>query len=109
MIDYHFDWSVIWRNWDRFAAALGLGLGLAIASLAIGTVIGLFCAMGRVYGPRWVSWPVWAYVEVIRNTPLLLLVFFSVPSSPYLSLLSSPPSSLLCSCVTARSLHGQQD
>nr|WP_145137314.1 amino acid ABC transporter permease [Roseomonas gilardii] len=76
MIDYHFDWSVIWRNWDRFAASLGLGLGLALASLAIGTAIGLFCAMGRVYGPRWINWPVWAYVEIIRNTPLLLLVFF---------------------------------
>jgi polar amino acid transport system permease protein len=29
-----------------------------------------------VYGPRWMSWPVWLYVEFIRNVPLLLLVFF---------------------------------
>jgi polar amino acid transport system permease protein len=76
MIQYYFDWSVIWRNWDRFMAALGLGLTLAVISLAAGTVIGLACAMARVYGPRWLSWPVWLYVEFIRNVPLLLLIFF---------------------------------
>jgi polar amino acid transport system permease protein len=76
MIQYYFDWSVIWRSWDKFMAALGLGLTLAVISLAAGTVIGLACAMARVYGPRWLSWPVWLYVEFIRNVPLLLLVFF---------------------------------
>ncbi|WP_194443486.1 amino acid ABC transporter permease [Pseudoroseomonas aerophila] len=76
MIQYYFDWSVIWRSWDKFMAALGLGLTLAVISLAAGTVIGLACAMARVYGPRWLSWPVWLYVEFIRNVPLLLLIFF---------------------------------
>jgi polar amino acid transport system permease protein len=76
MIQYYFDWSVIWRSWDKFAAALGLGLGLAVISLLAGSILGLACAMARVYGPRWLSWPVWLYVEFIRNTPLLLLVFF---------------------------------
>ncbi|MBO1076339.1 amino acid ABC transporter permease [Roseomonas marmotae] len=75
-MQYYFDWSVIWRNWDRFMSALGLGLTLAVISLFIGSVIGLACAMARVHGPRWLSWPVWLYVEFIRNTPLLLLVFF---------------------------------
>lgn len=76
MIQYYFDWSVIWRNWDRFMSALGLGLTLAVISLFIGSIIGIACAMARVYGPRWLSWPVWLYVEFIRNTPLLLLIFF---------------------------------
>jgi len=76
MIQYYFDWSVIWRSWDKFAAALGLGLGLAVISLLAGSILGLACAMARVYGPRWLSWPVWLYVEFIRNAPLLLLVFF---------------------------------
>jgi polar amino acid transport system permease protein len=76
MIQYYFDWSVIWRNWDKFASALGLGLSLALVSLLAGSILGLACAMARVYGPRWLSWPVWLYVEFIRNTPLLLLIFF---------------------------------
>jgi polar amino acid transport system permease protein len=76
MIDYHFDWTVITRNADKFLEALALGLGLAVVSLLIGCVIGLAAAYARVSGRRWLSTPVWAYVELIRCTPLLLLVFF---------------------------------
>ncbi len=76
MIDYHFDWSVITRNWDKFTDALLLGLGLAVVSLAIGSVIGLLAAYARLSPRKWLSYLVWAYVEFIRCTPLLLLIFF---------------------------------
>ncbi|MBI0434044.1 MULTISPECIES: amino acid ABC transporter permease [Acetobacterales] len=76
MIDYHFDWSVIARNWDSLLGALLLGLELAVISLAIGCVIGLAAAYARLSGRRWLAAPVWAYVEFIRCTPLLLLIFF---------------------------------
>ncbi|MBK8085737.1 MAG: amino acid ABC transporter permease [Devosia sp.] len=55
---------------------------LAVLSIVFGTLIGTLCAVGRSFGPRWVSWPVAAYVELIRNTPLLIqlyFVFFSLP------------------------------
>jgi polar amino acid transport system permease protein len=76
MINYHFDWSVIGRSMDRFLGALGLGLGLAVVSLLIGSLLGLAVAYARVSGRRWLSGPAWFYVEVIRCTPLLLLIFF---------------------------------
>ncbi|WP_038366501.1 amino acid ABC transporter permease [Bosea sp. UNC402CLCol] len=75
-MDYHFDWSVITRNWDKFTDALLLGLGLAVVSLAIGSVIGLLAAYARLSPRKWLSYLVWAYVEFIRCTPLLLLIFF---------------------------------
>ena len=76
MIDYHFDWPVIARNWDKLVDALVLGLWLAVISLAIGCVIGIVTAYARLSGKKWLSVPVWAYVEFIRCTPLLLLIFF---------------------------------
>lgn len=76
MIDYHFDWSVIARNWDKLTDALLLGLWLAVISLAIGCIIGIVTAYARLSGKKWLSGPVWAYVEFIRCTPLLLLIFF---------------------------------
>ena len=76
MIDYHFDWPVIARNWDKLIDALVLGLWLAVISLAIGCVIGIVTAYARLSGKKWLSVPVWAYVEFIRCTPLLLLIFF---------------------------------
>lgn len=76
MIDYNFDWTVITRNADKFLEAIALGLGLAVVSLLIGCIIGLAAAYARVSGKWWLATPVWAYVELIRCTPLLLLVFF---------------------------------
>lgn len=76
MIDYHFDWSVIARNSGKLFDALMLGLTLAIISLAIGCVLGLLAAYARVSGKWWLSRPAWLYVEFIRCTPLLLLIFF---------------------------------
>lgn len=76
MIQYNFDWSVIARNADKMIDGLLLGLYLAIVSLLIGCLIGLVTAYARLSGKRWLSGPVWAYVEFIRCTPLLLLIFF---------------------------------
>ena len=76
MIAYNFNWDVIWRNWDAFLGALALGLGLAIVSLLIGTIVGLALAYARLSPHWWLAKPAWVYVEFIRNTPLLLLIFF---------------------------------
>lgn len=76
MIEYNFNFDVIWRNADAFGWALLLGLGLAVASLAIGTGIGLACAYVRTGRQGLLARAVWAYVEFVRNTPLLLLIFF---------------------------------
>ncbi|MCP5152837.1 MAG: amino acid ABC transporter permease [Ectothiorhodospiraceae bacterium] len=75
-MDYQFNFDVIWRNWDNFLGALGMGLGLAAASLTLGAILGLGLAAARISGKRWLDRPVWLYVELVRNTPLLLLIFF---------------------------------
>ncbi len=57
---------------------------MAIFGLAIGTVIGLLMAFIRSYGPAPIRFLVTAYVEIIRNVPLLLLVFlfyFGLPQA----------------------------
>jgi len=75
-LNYVFDWSVIWRNADRFAAGLGLSLGMAAAALIGGSILGLFVAYARLSRSRLISLPAASYVEFMRNTPLLLLVVF---------------------------------
>lgn len=75
-MNYVFDWSVIWRNADRFAAGLGLSLGMAAAALIGGSILGLFVAYARLSRSRLISLPAASYVEFMRNTPLLLLVVF---------------------------------
>jgi len=69
----HLD-KLLWGLWQT--------IQLATWSIVIGTIIGTAGAVGRSFGPRWVSWPIAAYVELIRNTPLLIqlyFVFFTLP------------------------------
>lgn len=86
MLDYHFNWAVIWRNWDNFLQALLLGLGMAVLSLVIGCVIGLGLAYARTSNSKWLQRSSWAYVELIRNTPLLLLIFMCYFGLPELGI-----------------------
>lgn len=73
---YHFNWRPVFKNFDLLWKGLLLGLQIAVFSLAIGTVLGLIGAFARVYGPRPVRTLVTAYVEFVRNIPLLLIIYF---------------------------------
>ena len=67
---------------DSLLWGLTQTLKFAVLSVVFGTIIGTLGAVGRSFGPRWLSVPIGAYVELIRNTPLLIqlyIVFFSLP------------------------------
>lgn len=86
-------------NWDWDAVADFMphfwdGLLLTLQALAWGTLLAF--SLGLVWaialrGPRWVAWPVVGITEFIRNTPLLIqlfFIFFVVPEwGPTLSVL----------------------
>jgi polar amino acid transport system permease protein len=76
VIDYNFNFDPVWRDFDLLLEGLLLGLRLAFVALLIGTVIGLLCGYARVSRHAWLRAIVWLYVEIIRNTPILLLIFF---------------------------------
>ena len=74
-MDYHFNFHLIWKHFDRLAWGLVLSLELAVVAIAIGLVIGLALALAHVAGGRVVRLAIGAYVEFIRNVPLILLVY----------------------------------
>jgi polar amino acid transport system substrate-binding protein len=55
--------------------AAGTTVVLAVLSMPLAILIGLLVAVGRLYGPRWLDWPLAAYVELLRGTPILLQLF----------------------------------
>jgi polar amino acid transport system permease protein len=80
---YHFNFGLIWRYFDKLSWGLLLSLELAVASIAIGVVIGLALALVYDRGGRITRALVGMYVEFIRNVPLLLLVylvFYGIPT-----------------------------
>lgn len=80
---YTFDFSSLLPFWRQFLNGLELTLVLSALSTALGFSLGVLCAVGRVSGGSAIKRIVGAYVEAIRNTPLLVqmfLVFFGIAS-----------------------------
>jgi His/Glu/Gln/Arg/opine family amino acid ABC transporter permease subunit len=65
-----------------FLQGLGNTVLLCVCGLGLGLVIALFVGLARASHFRWLSWPAAFYVEVIRDSPLLMqlyLIFFALP------------------------------
>jgi polar amino acid transport system permease protein len=80
---YDLNFNLIWRHFDKLWGGLLLSIELAVISIAIGIVIGLVLAVWYVSAGRLVRTMIAAYVEFIRNVPLILLVylvFYGVPT-----------------------------
>jgi polar amino acid transport system permease protein len=72
---YKFDFSFLAERWPAFLEGAWLTIQLTVVAIVLGFVVGTVCAVLRVYGPVWVRRLVGAYVEAIRNTPLLVQIF----------------------------------
>ncbi len=82
-MNYTFQFRDVFAAWEFIAEGLQTTLYLSVLTMILGLVIGIGCAAARVYGPAPVRAVVATYVEVIRNTPLLVqlfIVFFGLPS-----------------------------
>jgi polar amino acid transport system permease protein len=72
---YHFDFAALLPYWRDFAWGVLLTLQLTVLSTVLGFVLGTLCAVGRTDGTRLIKSCVASYVEIIRNTPLLVQIF----------------------------------
>jgi polar amino acid transport system permease protein len=75
-LPYHLNFGFVWQHFDRLLSGLALSLWMAALAIAIGVAIGLSLAVAHVSGGKWTRAAISAYVEVFRNVPLLLLVYF---------------------------------
>jgi polar amino acid transport system permease protein len=60
-----------------------LTLEITITCIAVGIGFGIFLALGRVYGGRFISVPCSIYIQIFRGTPLLvqlLMVYNGLPN-----------------------------
>ncbi|MBM3628976.1 MAG: amino acid ABC transporter permease [Alphaproteobacteria bacterium] len=83
-MEYHLNFNFVWKYADKLWWGLALSVQLAFVSILIGCVIGLALALAHSGGNRWTRGAVAAYVEFVRNVPLLLLVylvFYGIPSA----------------------------
>jgi polar amino acid transport system permease protein len=74
--DSRFDWGFFFQLIPIFLKALWVTAQATIAGFVVAVVAGLFLAIGRRSTRRVVSWPIAAFIEFVRSTPLLIQLFF---------------------------------
>ncbi|REE90847.1 amino acid ABC transporter permease [Cupriavidus plantarum] len=80
---YQFDFGSILGYTDVLAKGVAVTAQLTLTGGVLGVAVAIFGAWARTEGPRWLRAVVGAYVEVIRNTPFLIqlfFIFFGLPS-----------------------------
>jgi polar amino acid transport system permease protein len=87
------NWGIVWKNFDYLLIGaypqgpLG-GLAMSIVMAVIGIFgafwIGLAVGLMRLSRRRWLSWPALVYIEIVRGTPLLMVIFWFYFFAPIL-------------------------
>jgi His/Glu/Gln/Arg/opine family amino acid ABC transporter permease subunit len=86
-----FDWSVVWQHRDALATGTATTFLLTVATMAIAVPCGMLVAVLRLYGLPPLRSIATAYVELFRNLPLILVVYWAFYVVPILTGLGLSP------------------
>jgi polar amino acid transport system permease protein len=93
------DFAAVLSQWPLLIKGVGWTLGLTAVSAVVGVLVGIACAWVRTEGPAWGRPVVAAYVELIRNTPFIVQLFFIFFGLPVLGLRLGPEWSSVIAMV----------
>ena len=72
---YSFDFAAPLEYWPDLLAGAWTTLTLSLSATFFGFLVGVFCALASTGRTKWLARVASAYIEIIRNTPLLVQVF----------------------------------
>jgi polar amino acid transport system permease protein len=79
-----FDFWAVLEQWPLLARGVAWTLGLTAVSAVLGVSLGIACAWARLEGASALRWVAGFYVELVRNTPFivqLFFIFFGLPAA----------------------------
>jgi polar amino acid transport system permease protein len=94
-VNYVFDFSVIWDAMPQLLWGCLGTLGLALAGMVLAIVIGLLGVVARDSHIKPLRVGVISFVELIRNTPFLVQLYFLFFALPGLGVMLSPTASAI--------------
>ncbi len=93
------DFAAVLVEWPLLLRGVAFTVGLTAVSAVLGLALGVACAWARTWGPRWLSAVAAVYVELIRNTPFIVQLFFVFFGLPSLGLKLSPEAASVIAMV----------
>ena len=84
-MEHNWDFSAIFDNWYLLTIGLKNTIILAAVCLSLGLFFGLFIGAARYSIKAIFNWPATAFVEVFRNTPVLVQIMWFYFAFPIIS------------------------
>jgi polar amino acid transport system permease protein len=98
-VNYTLQFADVLAAWPLLLRGTWITLELSLAATAMGLVVAIFCAWGKTSGPAPARWAINAYIELIRNTPFIVQLFFFFFALPAIGLRWSPYTAALTAMV----------
>jgi polar amino acid transport system permease protein len=83
-VSIQLDFLAVLSQWPLLIKGIAWTIALTAISALLGGIVGVLCAWARVSGAKPVAFLAAAYVELIRNTPFivqLFFIFFGLPAA----------------------------
>jgi polar amino acid transport system permease protein len=64
----------LWNTRGQLAEGVIVTVEVSFAAIAVGSIVGLLVGIGLAFGSRPLRWPLRAYVDIVRGTPVLVLI-----------------------------------
>lgn len=105
---YQFNFQPVFESLDLLANGAWLTVRLSLMAMILGLIVSVLGAVGKTSGIRPLRFPIDIYVEVIRNTPFLIQIFFIYFGLPAIGLSMSPDSAALLALVINVGAYGTE-
>lgn len=105
---YNFNFAPVFASMDKLLVGAWQTIELSCAAMVLGLIVSIVCAWGKTSGPNPVRLVIDVYIEVIRNTPFLVQIFFIFFGLPSAGLRLSPNSAALLALVVNFGAYGTE-
>lgn len=93
------DFPAVLAEWPMLLRGAGMTVLLTAFAAPLGLALGVACAWARSWGPAWLGAVAAGYVELIRNTPFIVQLFFLFFGLPSLGVRLSPETASVLAMV----------
>jgi His/Glu/Gln/Arg/opine family amino acid ABC transporter permease subunit len=85
-----FSWAAIWHGLPYLLQGAALTIFISLTAMLLGLILGVLIALLSEVPSRGIRFLIRAYIEIFRNTPLLIQIFIVYFGLPQLGLKLSP-------------------
>ncbi|NYT44648.1 amino acid ABC transporter permease [Alcaligenaceae bacterium] len=98
-MNYSFQFGPVFDAWPLLLHGTWMTIQLSFLAMLLGLLVAIVCAWGKTAGPAPVRWLINVYIEIIRNTPFLVQLFFFFFALPAIGVRWSPYTAALVAMV----------